>query len=53
MLAFQDLGLDMIEVYLQPELAFIAAKTQAKPGDLIIVYGSFYTVAAIMEKEKQ
>jgi dihydrofolate synthase/folylpolyglutamate synthase len=48
--AFYDVGLDITQVYANPETAFLMAKTEAKPQDLIIVYGSFYTVAAIMER---
>ena len=34
--------------YRHPEEAFRAAQQQANPGDLIVVYGSFLTVAAVM-----
>lgn len=34
-----------------PFLAYQAAFHQAHPGDLIVVYGSFLTVAAVLEKE--
>lgn len=51
--AFHDADLGFTEIYPDPWTAFLKAKAEARPQDLIIVYGSFFTVAAIMEKEIQ
>jgi dihydrofolate synthase/folylpolyglutamate synthase len=45
--AFSLYGLSPI-CYNNPLLAYKAAVAAAKPGDLIVVYGSFYTVAAVI-----
>ena len=46
--AFQEtLNLDPV-CFITPLDAYQAAKKQAKPGDLIIVYGSFLLVAEVM-----
>lgn len=39
---------ETIICYNSPSIAYHAAKKRAKAGDLIVVYGSFLTVAAIM-----
>lgn len=41
--------LDISLCYNDPVLAYQAAYQQAKNGDLIVVYGSFLTVAAVLE----
>lgn len=48
--AFKDAGIDVACIYGNPLLAFQAACKQASPNDLILVYGSFFTVAAIYGK---
>ena len=50
--AFDDVINDAPECYYEnPVLAFNEAKAQAQPGDLIVVYGSFLTVAAVMASQ--
>lgn len=48
--SFADLHMKTEAWYASPNAAFAAAKLQAQTGDLIIVYGSFFTVAAIREQ---
>ncbi|WP_133134997.1 bifunctional tetrahydrofolate synthase/dihydrofolate synthase [Legionella rowbothamii] len=45
---FKDAEIYAKICYNEPFLAFKAALDQAKPGDLIVVYGSFFTVGHIM-----
>jgi dihydrofolate synthase/folylpolyglutamate synthase len=48
--AFKEASIDVACIYSNPLLAFQAAVQQAAEDDLIIVYGSFFTVAAIYGK---
>lgn len=48
---FDDLQIPTEGWYAHPQSAFTAAKSRAEAGDLIVVYGSFLTVAAVREKE--
>ena len=45
---FNDAEIFVKICYNEPLLAFKTALDQAKPGDLIVVYGSFFTVSHIM-----
>ncbi|MDR3503619.1 MAG: bifunctional tetrahydrofolate synthase/dihydrofolate synthase [Legionella sp.] len=45
---FKDAEIFVKICYNEPFLAFKTALDQAKPGDLIVVYGSFFTVGHIM-----
>jgi len=47
----QQVGIDVNTCYESPSQAFLDAKAKAKTGDIIVVYGSFYTVSEIMESE--
>ena len=42
-----DAGCSVSDKYLNPKIAYNQALVNAKPGDSILVYGSFYTVMAI------
>ena len=42
-----DAGCSVPDKYLHPKVAYNQALKNAKPGDSIVVYGSFYTVMAI------
>lgn len=46
--AFQAENIAITTCFSNPEAAYTAATQQAKLGDIIVVYGSFVTVAAVM-----
>jgi len=48
--AFSTEGIEVGACYPHPAKAYRAALAQASPGDLIVVYGSFMTVSAIMRE---
>nr|WP_255666637.1 MULTISPECIES: bifunctional tetrahydrofolate synthase/dihydrofolate synthase [unclassified Legionella] len=49
---FKDAEIPVGICYNNPFAAFEAALEQAKPGDLIVVYGSFFTVSHVMANRR-
>lgn len=49
---FKDAEIPVEICYNNPLAAFEAALEQAKPGDLIVVYGSFFTVSHVMANRR-
>ena len=48
---FKDAEIFVEICYNNPLVAFNTALSQAKPGDLVIVYGSFFTVSQVMASQ--
>lgn len=49
LLAFEELDIFVEAFYADPLNAFFSAKERAEDGDLVVVYGSFYTVSQIRD----
>ncbi|MCW8418401.1 bifunctional tetrahydrofolate synthase/dihydrofolate synthase [Fluoribacter dumoffii] len=49
---FSDAEIPVEICYTNPLIAFETALKQAKPGDLIVVYGSFFTVSHVMANRR-
>ncbi len=49
---FRDAEIPVEICYTNPLIAFETALKQAKPGDLIVVYGSFFTVSHVMANRR-
>ncbi|WP_058475973.1 bifunctional tetrahydrofolate synthase/dihydrofolate synthase [Legionella steigerwaltii] len=49
---FEDAEIPVEICYNNPLVAFETALKQAKPGDLIVVYGSFFTVSHVMANRR-